>query len=84
MPGDIRRRCRSGRESLAHLISVANVLHCENPLQVEDDWIEEYHLEKGSFNIADVDKDLVNKIPTPRNYSHFIQLISSDPVVAWQ
>lgn len=54
-----------GRESLVHLISVANVLHCENPLQVEDDWIEEYHLEKGNFNIADVDKDLVNKIPTP-------------------
>ena len=33
-----------GRDALKHLISVANVLHCENPLQVEDDWIEEYHL----------------------------------------
>ena len=31
-----------GRDALKHLISVANVLHCENPLQVEDDWIEEY------------------------------------------
>ena len=36
-----------GRESLVHLISVANVLHCENPLQVEDDWIEEYSLVEG-------------------------------------
>lgn len=22
-----------------HLISIANVLHCENPVKVEDDWI---------------------------------------------
>lgn len=27
-----------GKEALEHLISVANGLHCENPLQVEDDW----------------------------------------------
>ena len=31
-----------GKAELEHLISVANVLHCENPLQVEDDWIREY------------------------------------------
>ena len=31
-----------GRESLVHLISVANVLHCENRLQVEDDWIKNW------------------------------------------
>lgn len=33
-----------GKSELRHLISVANVLHCENPLQVEDDWINEYEL----------------------------------------
>lgn len=48
-----------GRESLVHLISVANVLHCENPLQVEDDWIEEYSLVEGDFDITVVDKELV-------------------------
>ena len=33
-----------GRDGLYHLISVANVLHSENPLKVEDDWVKEYSL----------------------------------------
>lgn len=45
------------------LISLANVLHCENPLKIEDEWIEEYHLEKGEFDITDVDSELVDEIP---------------------
>ena len=40
-----------GRDELYHLISCANVLHSENPLQVEDDWIDEYQLENGEFDI---------------------------------
>ncbi|MDO5425826.1 MAG: hypothetical protein Q4F41_19125 [Eubacteriales bacterium] len=52
------------KEEWRHLISVANVLHCENPLQVEDDWIETYGLQKGSFDITNVDSELVRKIPT--------------------
>ena len=50
-----------GKEALEHLISVANVLHCENPLQVEDDWIEEYALAEGDFDITAVDKELAEK-----------------------
>lgn len=53
-----------GKEALEHLISVANVLHCENPLQVEDDWIEGYDLSEGDFDITEVDKNLVDKIPS--------------------
>ena len=56
---------RIGRAALKHLISLANVLHCENPLQVEDEWITEYKLENGKFDISNVDKDLVGEIPTP-------------------
>lgn len=39
-----------GKAELEHLISVANVLHAENPLAVEDDWIEEYDLAEGNHN----------------------------------
>lgn len=53
-----------GKERLYHLISVANVLHCENPAKVEKDWIEDYHLEKSDFNVENVDKNLVEKVPT--------------------
>ena len=46
------------------LISRANVLHCENPLKIEDEWIKEYKLAKGNFDIMDVDSELVAEIPS--------------------
>ncbi len=46
------------------LISLANVLHCENPLKIEDEWIEEYKLQNGEFDVMQVDFDLVQHIPT--------------------
>ena len=52
------------KKGFEHLLSVANVLHSENPLKVENDWIKEYNLEEGCFDISDVNKDLVEKIPT--------------------
>lgn len=45
------------------LISLANVLHCENPLKVEQEWIDEYELKTGTFDITDVDRELVDEIP---------------------
>lgn len=52
------------KEEWQHLISVANVLHCENPLKIEAEWINEYKLKEGDFNILDIDNNLVNSIPT--------------------
>ena len=45
------------------LISLAFVLHCEYPLKVEQEWIDEYELKAGTFDITDVDKELVDEIP---------------------
>ena len=53
-----------GKEKLEHLISVANVLHAENPLAVEDDWIEEYNLTEGNVDVTAVDSELVTTIPS--------------------
>lgn len=53
------------KEEWLRLISLANVLHCENPLKIEDEWIEEYHLQKGDFDITKVDAELVDEIPSP-------------------
>ncbi len=53
-----------GREELWHLLSVANVLHCENPEDVEDDWIAHYGIQRGNFDVSDVDRELVSEIPT--------------------
>jgi hypothetical protein len=54
-----------GKDAFMHLLSVANVLHCENPLQVEDTWIQDYGLKNGDFDITNVDHNLVETIPTP-------------------
>ena len=53
-----------GKEELTHLISVANVLHSENPLKVQSDWIEQYNLQPGDFDITNVDRELADRIPT--------------------
>ena len=53
------------KEEWERLISLAKVLHCENPLKIEEEWIEEYHLEKGNFDITKVDSELVDEIPYP-------------------
>lgn len=53
-----------GREELTRLICLANVLHCENPEKIENEWIEEYDLTNGTFDVSDVDHDLVDNIPS--------------------
>lgn len=52
------------KDEWERLISLANVLHSENPLKIEAEWIEEYKLTKGNFDITDVDLELVDKIPS--------------------
>jgi len=47
------------KEEWERLFSLANVLHCDNPLK-----IEEYKLTTGNFDITDVDLELVDKIPS--------------------
>ena len=52
------------REEWLRLISLANVLHCENPLKIEADWIDDYKLENGEFDVAQINPEWVTKIPT--------------------
>ena len=52
------------KEEWERLISLANVLHCENPLKIEEEWIEEYELEQGGFDIKKVDPELVDERPS--------------------
>ena len=53
-----------GKEELNHLLSCANVLHCENPLKVEEDWINDCHLVSGDVDVTDVDKELATVVPS--------------------
>ena len=52
-----------GKKELEHLLSVANVLHSENPLQIEDEWIKEYSLKEGDIDVTAIDKELTEIVP---------------------
>ena len=67
-----------GKEGLYHLLSVANVLHSENPLKVEEDWINDYGLKSGDYDITKVDKDLAEKIPTALEMGNVYQRLILD------
>ena len=53
-----------GRDELARRLSLANVQHCENPLDVEDQWIEEYGINSGQVDVLDVNPEYVSTPPT--------------------
>lgn len=67
-----------GKAGIYHLLSVANVLHAENPLKVEDDLIKEYDLKSSDFDITNVDKDLAEKIPTALEMGNVYQRLIVD------
>lgn len=69
-----------GKEELGHLISVANVLHAENPHSVEDEWIETYSLKYGNYDILAVDKELVQAAPSAMQMGKVYQRLIVDTI----
>lgn len=53
-----------GREELIRQLSIAATNHCLNPEQVVADWIEEYKLERGDFDVTIVDPRFTTKVPS--------------------
>lgn len=54
-----------GEVGLRIKLSLADVIHCENPAQVVDNFVEEFEIPTGDFDIAAVDPKITPKIPTP-------------------
>ena len=53
-------------------------LHCENPLKVEHDWIEDYSLKDGNYDITAVDRELAEIIPSPLDMGAVYQRLIRD------
>ena len=75
-----------GIEGLEHELSVAQANHCLNPFQVEDEWINEYHLSNGNYDVTETDSRFTDKIPAPTQmgkvYARLIQsLDTSDNLI---
>lgn len=60
---------------------VARKIHQRNKYVVND-WINEYHLKKGTFNIKDVDKELCTIIPTPLDMGKVYMRLIVDTALA--
>ena len=62
-------------------LSLADVLHSENPDAVTDRWIEEYQLGEGTTDVMDVDKSLTPTPPTAiqmgKVYARLIQSVQN-------
>lgn len=54
-----------GYDELYRQLSLASVLHSENPLKVESEWIADNGLEEGDFDVTHVREDLDVHVPSP-------------------
>lgn len=70
-----------GTEELVKILSLANVLHSENPVQVEDDWIIKYSLTDGNVDITAVNKELVEDVPRPTQMGKVYQRLILDTLL---
>ncbi len=74
------------KEEILRNLSLADVLHSENPDDVADRWIADYHLENGTKDVLNVDKELTPTPPTAiqmgKVYARLIQstLLSTEGV----
>lgn len=51
-------------DGLAEKLSLANVLHADNPLAVVGDWTEQFGIQKGNFDVTAVNPDLCEQVST--------------------
>lgn len=69
----VARKCKHRNEyvvrkmsddQLWHYLSLADVLHSENPLKIQEEWIHDLQLRRGNFDITQVRQDLEVNIPS--------------------
>ena len=56
---------RIGYEELCKKLSLADVLHCENPLKVTEEFIDDYEIPTGDVDVTAVSPEIAPHIPTP-------------------
>lgn len=53
-----------GHDELVKQLSLADVLHSANPKAVAADWIAEYQMTAGNYDVTNVNPELCQNIPT--------------------
>jgi len=67
-----------GSDGLYHELSCAAASHCENPEKIAAQWIADYSLRPGSFDVLKVNPLLVAAPPTPTQMGGVYQRLVRD------
>lgn len=71
-----------GVAGLERQLSIAETTHCLNPIEVVSQWIDDYKLEKGDFDITNIDSKFTDYVPTDlqmgKVYARLVSSISTD------
>lgn len=73
---------RLGAEGLAHQLSIADTNHCLNPRQVVAEWVEEYRIGMGDFDVTQVNPQYTDYVPSDiqmgKVYARLINSVAQD------
>ena len=72
-----------GKQALREKLSLANVLHCDNPDAVAYDWIEAYGLQPGEYDVScdEILHIIPYRIISHRTFYHIISVRYSPTTV---
>lgn len=71
-----------GKKGLERQLSIAESLHCLNPEKVVSDWVEEFKLERGEFDVTKIDSRFTDRYPSETQmgkiYARLVSSIATD------
>lgn len=73
-----------GKDALERQLSIAPTNHCLNPEQVVSDWVAEYRLESGQYDVTTINPQFTDKVPTDiqmgKVYARLVSSLSQQDV----
>lgn len=73
-----------GKRGVAEKLSLANVIHSENQQAVVERLIQEYRMQTGSFDVTNVNPDLVSHIPGEQDMGKVYMRLILSTLYSWE
>lgn len=73
-----------GKRGIAEKLSLANVMHSENQQAVVERLIQEYRMQAGSFDVTNVNPELVSHIPGEQDMGKVYMRLILSTLYSWE
>lgn len=73
-----------GKQGIAEKLSLANVMHSENQQAVVERLIQAYRMQAGSFDVTNVNPDLVSHIPSEQDMGKVYMRLILSTLYSWE